>query len=124
LRVALDARHIRPRCQGLGDLEAAFYQNAIDDVERTMFETAFTEPLKNWPLRCLALVPQRIVHVTALFILCRQSRRRAQVGLINEHDHQFSVLVIRSMLDHPRVNLARRGTRIPLVRGPRGADRP
>ena len=78
-----------------------------------MFQTAFTQPLENRPLRCLALVPQRIVHVTALFILGRKSRRRVEVGLINEHDHYFSLLVVRSMLDHPRLNLVRRGARGP-----------
>ena len=89
-----------------------------------MLQAAFTQPSENRLLRCLALVPQRIVHVMALFTLCRQIRRRAQVGLINEHDHQFSLLVVRSMLDHPGLNLARRGTRIPFPGGLRGADRP
>ena len=70
-----------------------------------MLDAAFTQPLQDRPLRCLALIPQRLVDVAALFILCRQSCCRAQVGLVSEHDKKFSVLAIGSVLKYPRRDL-------------------
>ena len=70
-----------------------------------MLDIALTQPSDNRSLRCLGLVPQRIVHVTALLGFCVQSRCRAQVCLISEHNEKFSLLAVRDMLDHPRRDL-------------------
>jgi len=93
-----------------------------------MLNTAFTQPLQDRSLCRLALVSQRVVHVPALFILCRQSRRWAQVGLVNKHDHEFGLLSFGGVLDNPRRDLARRGAPVRWatlrVDGARGSDRP
>src|SRR5437870_8640266 len=70
-----------------------------------MLDSAFAQPLQNRALRRLALVPQRIVHVTAFFSFRAQSRCPAQVGLVSEHNEEFSLLPTRGMLHHPRRNL-------------------
>jgi hypothetical protein len=93
-----------------------------------VLDAAFTQPLKDGSLRCLAFVPQRIVHVPALFTFCRQSRCRTQVGLVNEHNHEFSVPSIGGVFDDPRRDLARHGTPVRRatlrVDGARRSDRP
>jgi hypothetical protein len=100
-----------------------------------MLDAAFAQPLKNRSLRRLALVPQRIVHVTTLFSFCAQSRCPAQVGLVSEHNEEFSLLPIPGMLHHPRRNLdicaigyssaiVLPGSRFTLTDGARGSDSP
>src|SRR6266542_2967065 len=70
-----------------------------------MLDAALPQPLQNGALRCLGLVPQRIVHVTAFLGFCAQSRCRAQVGLISEHDEKFSLLPVGRVLNYPRRDL-------------------
>src|SRR6266542_477067 len=70
-----------------------------------MLDAALPQPLQNRPLRCLGLVPQRIVHVAAFLGFYAQSRCRAQVGLISEHDEKFSLLAIGGVLNYPRRDL-------------------
>ena len=126
VRVALDAPHVRASSQRLRDLPAALYQNCVNDVEGAMLEPAFTQPLQDRPLRRLAFVPQRIIHVLPLFILCRQSRRPAQVGLVGKHDKKFSLLAIGRVIDHPWRDLVRRCVlvrRATLADGARGSNR-
>jgi len=72
-----------------------------------MLDAAFTQPLKDRPLRCLALIPQRIVDKAALLVLRRQSRRAAQVCLIGKYHHKLSLLAIGCALHHPRRDLRR-----------------
>ena len=92
-----------------------------------MLYAAFTQPLQDGSLRCLALIPERIVHIAALLILCRQSRCLAQISLLSEHDHEFSLLSIGGVFDHPRRDLARHGAPVRRttlrVDGARRADR-
>ena len=71
-----------------------------------MFNTAFAQPLQNRALRCLTFIPQRIVHIAALFVLCRQSRRSAQISLIAQDNQKLRLLSIRSVLEDPWSNLA------------------
>ena len=47
-----------------------------------MLDVAFAQPLQDWPLRVLGLVPEGLIHETALFGLGWQIRGRAQVGSI------------------------------------------
>ena len=75
-----------------------------------MLNTAFTQPLQNRALRCLTFIPQRIVHIAALFALCRQSGRAAQVRLVGKHHDEFSLLAIGCALHHPRRDLGRDGS--------------
>src|SRR6266481_9731613 len=70
-----------------------------------MLDSAFAQPLQNRPLCRLALVPQRIVYVTAFFSFRGQSRCAAQIGLVSEHNEKFSLLPIRGVLNSPRRNL-------------------
>src|SRR6266542_534292 len=127
VRIALYARHIRTGSQCLGDLAATLHQNCVNDVEGLMLEPAFTQPLQDWSLSRLTLIPQRIVHIAALFVLCRQSGRFTQVGLIGEHDEKFRLLAVRRPIQHPGGDLFHRG---PLVKGAaligstQGAERP
>ena|SRR5882724_5919930 len=96
-----------------------------------MLDSAFAQPLQNGALRRLALVPQRIVHVTTFFSFRAQSRCRAQVCLVSEHNEEFSLLATRGMLNHPRRNLAgwagnmpaKAGRMLALPTSTRGADR-
>src|SRR5215471_10112905 len=71
-----------------------------------MLEPAFIQPLQNRSLGCLTLTLERIMHVTTLFVLCRQSRRSAQVGLISKHHEKFCLLAVSRMFHDPRRNLA------------------
>jgi hypothetical protein len=71
-----------------------------------MLDSAFAQPLQNGALRCLALVPQRIVHVTTFFSFRAQSCCAAQIGLVSEHNEEFGLLSTRGMLNHPWRNLA------------------
>ena len=66
-----------------------------------MLDAALAQPLQNRSLRRLALIPQRIVHVTAFLGFCAQSRRPAKVCLISEHDKKFSLLPVGRMLNYP-----------------------
>src|SRR5207248_1681214 len=100
-RIAFHTRDIWTRCERLGNLAAAFHQNRVHDVERAMLDAALPQPLQNRSLRCLGLVPQRIVHVAALLGLSRQSCCAAQVSLIGEHNKKFSFLTIRCVRNYP-----------------------
>ena len=57
LRIAFDSGHIGTRCQCFGDLATAFDQNRVHNVKGAMLDAAFTQPLKDRPLCCLALIP-------------------------------------------------------------------
>ena len=70
-----------------------------------MLDAALPQPLQNRSLRCLGLVPQRIVHVTAFLGFCAQSRCPAQVCLISEHYKKFGLLPVGRVLSHPRRDL-------------------
>src|SRR5215467_6770577 len=72
-----------------------------------MLESAFTQPLQNRALGGLTLIPQRIVHIAALFALCRQSRGSTQISLVSEHDEKFRLLTVRCMFYDPGRNLSR-----------------
>ena len=98
-----------------------------------MLDSAFAQPLQNGALRCLALVPQRIVHVTTFFSFRAQSCCAAQIGLVSEHNEEFGLLSTRGMLNHPRRNLdicaigyssaiVLPGSRFTLTDGARGSD--
>src|SRR5438093_5448226 len=91
-----------------------------------MLETAVAQQLQDRALRCLTLIPERITHIAALFVLCRQGRCSTQVGLIGEHDKKFRLLAVGSVFYHPRRNLGRRGALFrwaALTDGTRGAER-
>jgi hypothetical protein len=102
VRIAFYSRHIRTGRQRLGDLAAAFYQNRIHNVKGPMLDSPFAQPLQNRRLSCPALVPQRVVHVAALFRLSCQCCCPAEVGLVSEHNKKFRLLAIRGVLNHPR----------------------
>ena len=55
--IAFYSRHIRTSRQRLGNLAAAFYQNRIHDMKRSMLDAALAQPLQNRTLRRLAFVP-------------------------------------------------------------------
>ena len=55
--IAFYSRHIRTSRQRLGNLAAAFYQNRIHDMKRSMLDAALAQPLQNRALRRLAFVP-------------------------------------------------------------------
>ena len=57
VRIAFDSRDIRTRRQRFGDLAAALHQNRVHNVKGAMLDAAFTQPLKDRPLCCLALIP-------------------------------------------------------------------
>src|SRR5437773_760619 len=92
-----------------------------------MLEAAFAQQLQEWALGGLTLIPQRIVHIAALFVLYRQSRRSTQVGLVSEHHKKFRLLTVRRMLHDPGRNLGRARRlfgRATLTASTRGAERP
>ena len=70
-----------------------------------MLDLAFTQPLQNRPLSGLTLVPERIVHIATLFVLCRQSCRSTKIGLVGEHHQKFRLLTVRRMFRDPGRNL-------------------
>ena len=124
LQIALYSSHVGAGCERLRDFAGAFHQNRINDVERTMLEPMFTQPTQNRALR-LTLIPQGIVNVAALFSLCPHRGRRAEVGLVSEHNKKFSLTAIGGVLDHPRRDFVRRcspARRPTLADGARGAD--
>src|SRR5215472_11200673 len=91
-----------------------------------MLQLTFAQPLQNRALGGLTLMPQRIVHVAALFVLCRQSCRSAKVGLIGEHDKKFRLLTVSRMIHDPRRNLGRNHRlfwRVTLAASSRRAER-
>src|SRR5437773_8569338 len=91
-----------------------------------MLEPAFTQPSQNRALAGLTLIPQRVSHIAALFVLCRQGCRSTQVGLVSEHDEKFRLLTVRRMFYDPRRNLAcdcRLFRRATLTASARGAER-
>src|SRR6266496_4208845 len=53
MRIAFHSCHIRPGSQRFGDLATTFDQNCIDNVEGTMLQPAFAQPLQDWSLRRL-----------------------------------------------------------------------
>ena len=57
VRIAFDSRHVLPASQRFGDFAAAFHQDRVHNVKRAMLDAAFTQPLKDRPLCCLALIP-------------------------------------------------------------------
>ena len=73
-----------------------------------MLDAAFPQPLQDWALRRLAFIPQRITDIAALFVLCRQSCRSTQVGLVGENDHELGLLATRGVLSNPRSDFAQR----------------
>ena len=75
-----------------------------------MLEPPFTQPLQNGPLRRLALIPQRIMHVAAFLLLCCQRLCAAQISLIGQDNQKFRLLAIGSVLEDPWSNLAQGGT--------------
>src|SRR5437773_7587364 len=92
-----------------------------------MLEPAFTQPSQNPALGGLTLIPQRVVRIAALFVLCRQGCRSTQVGLVSEHDEKLRLLAVRRMFHDPRRNLAcdcRLFRRATLTASTRGAERP
>ena len=108
MRIAFDSRHVLAASQRFGYLAAAFHQDRIHDVKRTMLDAALDATIAgSAPCVVWLLLPQRVVYVAALFSLCRQSRCPAQVGLISEHDEKFCLLALSSVLDHPWRDLAR-----------------
>ena len=57
VRIAFDSRHVLPASQCFGYFATAFHQNRVHNVKGAMLDPAFTQPLQDRPLRCLALVP-------------------------------------------------------------------
>src|SRR5439155_15839954 len=109
------------------DLAAALHQNCVNNVEGLMLEAAVAQQLQEWALGGLTLIPQRIVHIAALFVLYRQSRRSTQVGLVGEHDEKFRLLTVRRMFHDPGRNLGRAHRllrRATLTASTRGPERP
>jgi hypothetical protein len=72
MRIAFYSRDVPPCRQCFGDLAAAFHQNRVHNVKRTMLDAALTQPLENRSLCGLALVPQRLIDVAAFFSFCLQ----------------------------------------------------
>ena len=125
VRIPPYSRHVVAGGEGLCDLTGAFHQNCINDVEGAMLEATFTQPSQDRSLCRLTLIPQGIINVAAFFSLCPHRSSRVQIGLISQHNHEFSLLAIGSMLDHPRRDLARVECVVPkaLADGVRGAER-
>src|SRR5438552_10360036 len=91
-----------------------------------MLEAAFAQQLQEWALAGLTLIPQRIVHITALFVFCRQSCRSTKVGLVSEHYEKFRQLTVHRMFHDPRRNLGRGLSlfrRVALIGSRRGGNR-
>ena len=107
-RVALDAGHVRPSGQRLRNLPAGLHKNCVNDIEGTMLDAAFTQPLQDRPLRGLAFVQQGVIHVASLLSLRLQGGGLAQVGLISQHNEKFRLLAIGGVIDHPWRDLFRR----------------
>ena len=56
-RIAFHSCHVRTSCQCRGDLAATtLHQNCINDVEGSMFDAVFAQPLQDRSLRSLGLV--------------------------------------------------------------------
>ncbi len=92
-----------------------------------MLEAAFAQQLQEWTLAGLTLIPQRVVHITALFVFCRQSCRSTKVGLVSEHHEKFRLLTVRRMFHDPGRNLGRAHRllrRATLTASTRGPERP
>ena len=73
-----------------------------------MFDAAIAQPLQNRTLCGLGLVQQSLIHESPLFSLGRETRGRAQVGLIGKHNEKFGLLAISGVFHHPRRDLVRR----------------
>src|SRR5206468_967951 len=106
-RIALDARHVWPGRQRIGDLSSTFHQDRINDMERLMFDVAFAQPLQDWPLCSLRFFQQGLINEAALFGLGRQVGGGAQVGPVGEHNKKLSLLSVGGVFDHPWRDLVR-----------------
>src|SRR5262249_44807278 len=70
VRIAFDSGYVLPASQRFNYFTAAFHQDRVSYVERAMLNAALTQPLKDRPLCCEALIPQRIVNVATFLSLC------------------------------------------------------
>jgi len=86
---ALDARHIRPGCQCFGNLAGSLYQNRVNDIEGAILESAFAQPLQDWPLRRLALCQQAVIHILPLLSFSLQTIGVTQIGLVGEYNERI-----------------------------------
>ena len=71
VRIAFDSRHVLPASQRFSYFTAAFHQDRVNNVKGAMLDPAFTQPLQDRSLCCLALVPKRIINVATFFRLRR-----------------------------------------------------
>ena len=85
-----------------------FTKIRINYIKRAMLEPAIAQPLQNRTLCCLGLVLQSLVYESPLFSLGRETRGRAQVGLVRKHNEKFGLLAISGVFHHPRRDLVRR----------------
>src|SRR6266849_3678251 len=76
-------------------------------MERLMFDVAFAQPLKDWPLGSPGLFQQSSINEAAFFGPSWQIGCRAQVGPVSEHDKKFSLLSVGGVFDHPWRDLVR-----------------
>ena len=106
-RITFNPGDVRPRGELIDDFTAAFHQDCVNDVERTVLDGAVAQELQNSVLRCLRLGLQSLEYESTLFSLAREIRGRANVGLISEDDQKFCLLSIGSVFDHPWRDLVR-----------------
>src|SRR5262245_23121583 len=85
-------------------------------MKGAMFYVAFAQPLQKWPPCALGLRPQGLINESAFLCLGRQTSRTTQVRLIGKNNKKFSVLAIRSVVNHPRRDLVRCVQRLPRLR--------
>src|SRR6266576_642443 len=71
-----------------------------------MLDATLTQQIEDRPLRGMRLVPENVTDVTAFLELRRQRIRRAEIGLISQHNEIFRLLAICGVLKHPWRDLA------------------
>lgn len=86
LRITLNACYLGKGSQRVGDFSGALHPNEVHDIKGAILDVTIAQPLQDRLLRALRLFQQCLINETPFFGLCPQIGRRAEIGLVCQHD--------------------------------------